>query len=313
MRKFSKQDIKPQTIAHRGRFDLSAVITPGAGSNLISFKVDGKDLIYWDEAGFLADASESFTGAFNMYPTPCRLDNCTYSFEKRTIVQKKKGEKVFIHGLVRDEPFQFKNTGASLASWIDVTPSHPVYEGFPWTHKFMVVHTLTEAGLEIRFKVENHDKTALPFGFGVHPFWRIPGKRADVSIRIPCDNILELKDLVPTGNYSPVTGTDMDLRTLRSIDTLYVDNVFWPRKSGDAAEIIFKSIDKAMTIEASGNFPHMIVYAPKGKDFLCVENLTSTPNAPNLVEKGKGNVASMLTAAPGAAVEGWIRYTIRKL
>ena len=57
----------------------------------------------------------------------------------------------------------------------------------------------------------------------------------------------------------------------------------------------------------------MIVYAPKGKPFVCVENLTTCPNAPNLVAAGKGDVASMLVVAPGKKAEGWIRYTLEAL
>ena len=310
MRRFSAKDIVPQTIRRSGAMPIEARITPSAGANLISFRTGNDELIHWDESGFLKNPEESFTGAFNMYPTPCRLDQSRYTFDGRTILQNKQGQPVFIHGLVRDEPFEYRNEGDRITSWIDVTEQHPVYEGFPWKHRFAVTHALLENGLEVRFRVENRDTRPLPFGYGIHPFWRIPGKRADVSIRIPCDNTLDLENLVPTGGYQPVAGTDMDLRTLRSIESLFVDNVFWPRKTGDTAEVVFRSIRKTLTIEASEHFPHMIVYAPKGRDFLCVENLTSTPNAPNLVSRGHTQVASMLVAKPGQAIEGWIRYRI---
>ena len=307
----TRELLKAETIARQGDFALSAQITPGVGANLISFTVDGEELIYWDEAGFLA--GDTFTGAFTMFPTPCRLDNCSYEFEGRRIVQHKRGEQVFIHGLVRDEMMQCRNDGASITSWIDITPEHPVYEGFPYRCRFSVSHTLGKDSLTVGFKLENLDTGNIPFGYGIHPFWRLKGERKDVAVRVPCDSILDLENLVPTGGVTPVEGTDLDLRDGKSLDGFFIDNAFWKRNPGDSAELALQAIGKAIVYEASDNFPHMIVYAPEGQPFVCVENLTTCPNAPNLVTAGFGKVANMLIAAPGATVEGWIKYTVKSI
>lgn len=307
----AKERVVPETISRRDDRKLSAQVTPKLGANLISFKVDGAELIYWDEKGFLADGT--FTGAFNMFPTPCRLANCSYEFEGRRIVQKKRGKEVFIHGLVRNEIMEWRNNGDKITSWLDITPAHPVFEGFPFKCTFSITHALHKTGLTVSFKVQNNDSCNIPFGYGIHPFWRIQGQRKDVSVSIPCDYILELKDLVPTGGCSPVAGSDMDLRTLRNIQELFIDNVFWKRQPGDTAEIVFKSIGKRIIIEAENNFPHMIVYAPEGEPFLCVENLTTCPNAPNLVTAGKGDLAGMLVVPPGETTEGWIKYSVESI
>ncbi|MEW6755455.1 MAG: aldose 1-epimerase [Candidatus Latescibacterota bacterium] len=308
MDKTSRDRLQPQAIVRHGRLDLSARITPGVGANLVSFQVDGTELIHWDEAGFLS--GESFTGAFTMFPTPCRLDNCAYEFEGRRIVQSKGGEKVFIHGLVRDEAFGFRHEGARLTSWIDVTPSHPVHEGFPFSCRFGVTHALEESGLTVSFTLENRDRRNIPFGYGIHPFWRLHGERRDVRVRVPCDHILDLQNLVPTGGCTPVQGTPLDLRAGRSLEGFYIDNAFWPRRPGETAELSLPSIGRRIVFSASDNFPHMIVYAPEGRPFVCVENLTTCPNAPNLVSAGHGEMANMLVAAPGQTVEGWVRYSI---
>ena len=306
-----KNRLIPQKISHKGKFNLTAGITPAFGANLVSFTVDGTELIFWDEAACLK--GENMTGAFNMFPTPCRLHNCSYEFEGRRIVQKKNGEDIFIHGLVRDESFQFRNEGHSLVSSVDIRPGHPIYSGFPFSCEFQVTHTLHDADLTVSFALKNKDTRNIPFGYGIHPFWRIHGARKDVSVRVPCDHILELKDLVPTGNTAPVAGTDLDLRHLRNIERLFIDNAFWERKPGETAELALAAIGKRVIMEASDNFPHMIVYAPEGKPFVCVENLTTCPNAPNLVTAGKGDIAHMLVAPAGKTVEGWIRYTIQTI
>ena len=308
MQTMTADRLKPETITCKGKLNLSAQITPGVGANLISFTVDDAELIYWDAPGFLS--GESFTGAFTMFPTPCRLDNCSYEFEGRKIVQKKYGEEVFIHGLVRDEVMQSRNDGNSVTSWIDITPEHPAYEGFPFQCRFSVTHALAEDGLMVSFKLENRDTRNIPFGYGIHTYWRIQGSRDEMIVRLPTDYILDLENLVPTGGVTPVEGTPLDLRKGKSLEGFYIDNAFWKRNPGDSAELTMKALGKAVTFTASDNFPHMIVYAPEGQPFVCVENLTTCPNAPNLVSAGKGEVANMLIAAPGTTVEGWIKYTI---
>ena len=299
-----------ETIARQGKYALSAQTTPHFGSNLVSFTVDGAELISWDEKGLLDDGVAAMRGAFNMFPTPCRLAGSSYEFEGKVIQQQKHGQDVSIHGLLRDEAMAYANHGDSMEAWLTITPEHPVHEGFPFNCKFTISHALHDAGLTVGFKLENRDACNIPFGYGIHPFWRIHGERKDVSVRVPCDSILELADLVPTGEHAPVAGTDLDLRTLRNIDGLFIDNAFWKRNPGDTAEVVFDAIGKQLTIEASDNFPHMIVYAPEGQAFVCVENLTTCPNAPNLVSAGKGELANMLVAARGETVEGWINYTI---
>lgn len=300
--------MKTEVIARHTPFSVSARVAPECGANLISLKLDGSEFIYWDEAGFLADGA--FTGAFNMFPTPCRLADCSYEFEGGKVIQRKRGKDVFIHGLIRDEAMECRNEGAKITSTLEITPSHPIFEGFPFKCSFSVIHELHATGLTVAFKAQNNDSCNIPFAYGIHPFWRIHGRRKDVWLKIPCDNILELENLVPTGRYSPVDGTDFDLRELKSIENLFIDNVFWKREAGESAEIVFKAIGKKIIIEASAVFQHVIVYAPEGKPFVCVENLTSSPNAQNLAAAGKNDVAGLLIAAPGKSVEGWIRYSM---
>jgi len=309
MQEICAQQLVPERISRHGTdFPFTVRVTPGLGANLVSFEVDGIELIHWDTST-LPDEN-NFTGAFTMFPTPCRLDNCSYDFEGQHIVQRKRDEDVFIHGLVRDEMMAFETDCDRITCWLDITPEHPVYEGFPYSCRFTVEHELHAHGLTVRFRVRNNDTRNIPCGYGIHPYWRIHGDRADVIVRIPCDRTLDLANLVPTGRSSSVAGTDLDLREGRNIDGLFIDNVFWPRQPGDSAEVLFRAIAKRLVIEAGDNFPHMIVYAPEGKPFLCVENLTTTPNAPNLVTAGHADVASMLIVPPGESVEGWIKYSV---
>lgn len=305
----TREQLTPVTIAaDHGGHHVQAQVTPGFGANLVSLSVDGTEFIHYDAEGLLA--GRSFTGAFNMFPTPCRLDGCSYVFEGRRIVQQKHGESVFIHGLVRDEDFAFRAEPDRITSWLDIGPAHAAYAGFPFTCRLTLVHAIEGQGLRVSFAVENLDTRRLPFGYGIHPFWHLHGARDQVSVRVPCERTLELAQLVPTGGSVPVAGTPLDLRVGRPLAGLFVDNVYWPREPGADAEVTFAALGQRLLISASEAFAHMIVYAPEGQDFVCVENLTTCPNAPNLVPAGHAEMAHMLVAQPGERVEGWVRYSI---
>ena len=75
MQKPAPDALKPVVIAHRGRTNYSAAVTPGYGANLISLQAAGTEYILYDEA--LCRSGEKYTVAFNMFPTPCRLANCS--------------------------------------------------------------------------------------------------------------------------------------------------------------------------------------------------------------------------------------------
>jgi aldose 1-epimerase len=301
---------QPVVITHRGRTDYQASVTPGCGANLVSFRADGTEYIHYDETLLKRDGR--FTGAFNMFPAPCRLADCAYTFEGRRISQTKRGKPVFIHGLVRDEAFKFKAEPDKITSWIDIDAQSPLYEGFPFTCSFRVIHQVGENGLTVTFQVINKDVRRIPFGYGIHPYWQLHGTRDQVRLRIPCDRMLESKELVPTGNTLPVEGSPFDFRELKPLGNLLPDHVFWKPRWEDPAEIRYDALDKKIIIESDPHFAHMIAYTAAGSKFVCVENLTACPNAQNIVAaSGVNTMANLLIAAPGETVEGWVRYSVR--
>lgn len=122
-------------------------VQPRCGTNLVSLEVDGQEYIYYDEE-LLRSPEEMFSGCFIMFPTPCRIPDGRYEFGGRTITQMKGNRLITIHGLVRDEEFEMDLGGDEIRSRLDITPSHPVYEGFPFFGRLEVKLDLVERGLD---------------------------------------------------------------------------------------------------------------------------------------------------------------------
>ena len=90
-------------------------------------------------------------------------------------------------------------------------------------------------GIQITFRYENTGTSDAPFGYGLHPFWKVGGTRKDTAICVPCKYIMDLANLVPTGTIQPVEGTKLDLRKPTSLEGVDIDNLFWDRdKKTDA-------------------------------------------------------------------------------
>ncbi|MCD6364538.1 MAG: aldose 1-epimerase [Planctomycetes bacterium] len=290
---------------------MAAGVLAGFGANLVSLQVDGHDYIYCDEAVF-EQTGEEFTGCFVMFPTPCRIPGGTYEFEGRRITQNKRGRLVPIHGLVRDEAFELESIADGVRLSLDITPDHPVYEAFPFAGLLSLEMKLIERGLSYSFCFENRGDSAAPVGFGVHPYWRIPGREEDTWVQVPCDRMLDQVDLIPTGTATPVGGTDMDLRELRSLGGLRFDDVYVARSPGAPAIVEFRDIGRRVLLRADDVFTHQIVYHPSGAPFVCVENLTCAPNAVNL-QSIDPKISGFRTVEAGRSFSGTTRFVVEDI
>jgi aldose 1-epimerase len=313
MRRFAEADLQAETLSATldGHTTRIAAL-PRVGANLVSFQVDGREFIHFDPDLLLADSSR-MTGCFHMFPTPCALDRGRYTFQGRQVIQQKRGEVISNHGLLRDEVFAVARSDRELIASLEWDERHPVYEGFPWPARVEICYRLIARGLEICFTFENRGHSAAPVGYGIHPFWQFTGDRADVFVKVPAQYRLALDnyaDQNPTGELIPVEGTRYDLRDFRSLADLFIDDVFWPRPEGECAEVVFRAEGLRVRMEASANMRHLVCYSPEGRPFVCIENLTSAPDAQNLHAKRFHDISGLTVVEPGGRMEGWVRYRV---
>ena len=313
MRILTRADLQSESLdvtidGHRTRL----AVLPRLGANLVSLQVDGRELLHFDAEALFAETPH-MQGCFQMFPSPCRLLDCQYVFQGRTIHQRKHGQDYFIHGLVRDETFAITRTPTELIATLEWDREHPVYEGFPWEGKLTTTFRAVARGLEIHWAFENRADTPAPAGYGLHPFWAITGDRAQTFIKVPAAYRMELQGpdaQFPSGTLLPVDGTRYDLREWRSLADLYMDDVFFPKPPGSVAGLRFDQEALQLRITADDSVRHMICYAPEGRPFVCVENLTCSPDAQNLHGRGFAEEAGLSVVEPGGRLEGWVRYEV---
>jgi aldose 1-epimerase len=195
-------------------------------------------------------------------------------------VQVPQGNFPLIHGLVRDETWQFKTNKNTLTTWIDITPRFKYWDCWPWPSRLTLKYTLKTNRVRIDYTVANFDKTELGFGFGLHPLF----KNAQ-SLKVPAKYVMESdKDLLPTGKLFKA-----DLNQLTPVKELNLDHVY----TGLPA-----------------NATRQALQAGEKEKFTCVESQTCSTDAHNLDNRGFIKQAHLIKVKPGGIHHGWVEYRL---
>lgn len=279
--------------------NITLTVAPEFGSNLISLKYKNQELIYTDKKLLKA---HDFTGNFVLWPFPNRVRNRQYSFNGRQYSLKSvvvpRGNFPLIHGLVRDEAWQFKQIKNKNITWLEITPKFRYWRCFPWRSRLTLTYSLLSSGVKIEYQVENLDQTELGFGFALHPLF----KHAQ-AIKVPAKAVMAADtDLLPSAQLLPAA-----LNQLTPVADLDLDHVF-TNLTGPQTVTFANCL--TLTISASPEFNHCVVYTGEKDKFACVESQTCSTDAHNLDASGYTKEAHLIRVKPGGLAHGWISYQI---
>lgn len=281
---------------------LTFKVEPRYGSNLKSLKYNDRELIYCDQKLL---TSHDFTGNFVLWPFPNRVRDRRYQFNGREYslakVKVPRGNFPLIHGLVRDEKWQVKQTATGLKTWIEIKPGFKYWECWPFKSRLSLEYKLGKNKLRISYKVENLGTKELGFGFALHPMFKDA-----TAIKVPAKWVMEAdEDLLPLGKLLPA-----DLNELKPVAKLNLDHVFTGLTGPQT--ISFKN-NLSLTISTSKDFTHCVVYTGEKEKFSCVESQTCSTDAFNLDAKGLKKEAHLIRLKRGGKHAGWIEYAVRTI
>jgi aldose 1-epimerase len=297
---------------------LGARLAPAAGGNLFSLTVGqgghDQELLLQPEA--LADLTQHRTGTPVLFPTPNRVRGGRLTVAGRELVFPANSGDNFIHGLARDCAWQTARprasaTGAAVDLVLPWDDTQPQFPRFPFVHRLTVTYTLHASGLRIAYAVKNEDAHPLPFGFGLHPFFRAPADRGQVLLQVPTSKRMEAVDKLPTGRLLPAAGS-FDLRKPRPLPELDLDDVYCGLTPARAPAFVRRDLGLRVSLGGSAAFTHFVVYTPPGRPFFCMENQTCSTDAHNLHAAGRIKEAHLLVVPPGKTSRGFVDWIIRR-
>lgn len=277
---------------------MEVLIAPSLGMNSYSFTIHGKQVMW---APFTSPAKvegASMYGNPLLWPWANRIDGMSYTFEGRKynlnadLGNVRPGpNNTPIHGLlVREKRWKVAKPAADAKSaWVTASIDYHAYPElaaqFPFAHVFSITYRLRDGALEVETRIDNKSASAMPVSLGYHPYFKMGDTpREQWTVDLPASTRYQLTErLIPSG----VTEKNPYPATIALKDTL-LDDVFGglKRDADGFARITVRAAAQSLAIEYGPGYEVAVVYAPKGRDFLCVEPMTSITNAFNAAAAG---------------------------
>lgn len=289
-----------------------AKIAPSAGANVFSIEVDGVEYLHQPpSADRLAGVG---CGVPILYPTPNRVKDATFTFEDTKVDFEANARNNFIHGLVNRLDWKVvkqteTETSASIECLADFSGDSDLANRFPFEHQLILRIEVGDRRVRWTYTVDNSDgKGKVPFGFALHPYFVYQGARAQAYLTINATHWMESSsDRLPSGKLVAANELDYSVKTPISLEETKFDDVFLGMKSSAPAKIEFRDTAQVVTIRASEQFTHLVVWTPD-RTFFGIESQTCSTDAHNLFSAGLKKEAHLQICAPGQKMSGWVQY-----
>jgi len=243
--------------------------------------------------GFAERPSDpSGNGTPILFPFPNRIRDGRFRFGGKDVSLPVHHPEGVIHGHVMDAPWRVDETATDGAARIRVSIDSSDIGGpgatWPFPYSLSVTWSLLGPCLAMEFEIRNTGAADLPFGIGIHPYFRLPGPIDDWRLRVPVRARWELVACMPTGEVLPIDpGLPLSQGLPiggRVFDDVYTDVI---RVNGRSTSTIeHPSSGRRLRLEADSSFREIVVYTPPHRQSISIEPYTCVTDAFNLAPRG---------------------------
>lgn len=164
-------------------------------------------------------------------------------------------------------------------------------DAWPWAYQAWQRFALAPGGLRVELAVTNDSGTPMPLGLGWHPYFvRTPG----VTLTAELKGMWRTDDeTLPAELLKP---PPVDLAAGARVEAVVLDHCFtgWSRR----VVIEWPEWRARLVMAADPPLDFLVIFAPPGRDFFCVEPVSQVPDALNLAAAGRTDTG-LLTLDPG--------------
>ena len=306
------QDTKSQT---------TVSIVPSVGNIAFEMKVKGHNILRWPYTSVEEfKAKPTMSGIPFMGPWANRLDETAfYANGRKYAFDMTLGNvrgPIPIHGFVTTtDQWQVVEAKADgTAAWVTSRlefARQPMWmKQWPFAHTIEITYRLQNGALEVRTTITNQSAEPMPVSIGFHPYYQLTDSPRDewtlaVGART---HWLLAQNKVPTGETEPIEKIFSNPRaaSLRAAD---LDDVFGDlsRDSQGRSTMTIAGKSQRLDLVLGPNYRSVVIWAPKDRDFICVEPMAGITDAINLAQKGQ--YKELQSVAPGGTWREsfWIR------
>lgn len=189
-----------------------------------------------------------------------------------------------IHGLGVEHPMQVEEvrTEENLASVTCSYQDAGENLAYPFPYTIFVTFKIEEPGhFEVEMRFQNDGNTAIPVGFGWHPYFQLSEKTDELQLQLPpCERLEFDERKLPTGKRNP----NLEFTHLTPIGNTHIDAGFaLPPEPG---KIFVKLQSERGTLRywqetGAGKFNFLQLFSPETRQSLAIEPMTSVANSFN--------------------------------
>ena len=281
----------------------SASVLPSYGFNLFDLRLPAAG-----EVRRVVVAADDFAenptspgrnGTPVLFPFPNRIRDGHYSFQGKSYEIPVGGKVHAIHGFAIAAKWDVVEHGAGADEAFIVGRFHLAEHApemrplWPTDAILTIRYALSGRKLAMTIKVENPTDVDLPYGFGIHPYFRVPFASNDPTqgrVILPASEYWALSGYLPTGEIKPVDAR-IDFRQGQSMADQKLDDVL-TGLAFDGDRCVCRLVDTALKAEFRLSFDRhcrgLVVVAPPfgGGTLIAVEPYTQTTDAINLQARG---------------------------
>jgi aldose 1-epimerase len=252
-----------------------------------------------------------------LFPFPNRIRDGRFEYRGRTYhVSPPAWFPQTIHGFCLDRPWRVtEQTPHSLTGEFLLSrdaPERPAQ--WPADARLTVTYRIRDRQLRADILVENPDRVPLPWGFGTHPYFRLPlgnaGTAAQCRIQALAGKQWTLDQCFPTGELSDVPPEKSFSRGWSygscPLDDVYTDLTI--SEDGEGQRIDDPAAGLSMIQRHSADFRELVVFTPKDRPVICLEPYTCATDAVNL--QARGIDAGLRELQPGESASLWFEIEV---
>lgn len=246
------------------------------------------DAIWAAEGYERGDQRASSSGIPLLFPFPGRIQGTRFEWQDHVYrLEEGDGRGNAIHGFVHTRPWRVLNlTDSMVVGQFQASIDDPaLLDHWPADFGLTATYRLEGTRLLSEFELFNPSDKELPFGFGTHPYFRVPlaasGTADACRLKLPVTRRWELENMNATGRVLELAN-EVRLQHGLPFAEAQFDDVF----GGLVAQVgtVTASVEDetnqvAIDIRFDDSFQACVVYTPGHRESVCIEPYTCVPDA----------------------------------
>jgi galactose mutarotase-like enzyme len=267
--------------------DTFIEVVPERGGIIAQFVVKDKPVFYLDRAT-LIDPNKNIRGGNPiLFPICSYLKNDTYSLNGHPYTMKQ-------HGFARNCAWNVADVSTqedSASIKLELQDNDKTYAQYPFKFKLIYEYKLSGSTLSVNATYINEDEQPMPFYAGYHPYFQVEDKN-QLEIGIPSQTHTE-----------SINNSMVDNRFNFEQEEI---NVFYQDLTAQSLHITDPVQKRKINVRFDPIYKYIVVWALKGKNFICVEPWMASTDALNSKE-------DLVTIQPGQEVKSYVVYEEEEL